>query len=56
MGSRLNRLDEPGFKAGPNLMLTGFGIHQRLESCALISFYGAKKSASFNVNLVSPKA
>ena len=33
VGYRLNRLDEPVFMAGPKLMLTEFGIHQRLESC-----------------------
>ena len=34
MGYRLNRLDEPVFMAGPKPMLTEFGIHYRLESCA----------------------
>ena len=34
MGYRLNRLDEPIFMAVPNLMLTDFDIHYRLESCA----------------------
>ena len=35
MGYRLNRLGEPVFMAGPKPMLTEFGIHDRLESCAL---------------------
>ena len=34
MGYRLNRLDEPVFMAVPKPMLTEFGIHYRLESCA----------------------
>ena len=34
MGYRLNRLDEPVFMAVPKPMLTEFGIHHRLESCA----------------------
>ena len=47
MGYRLNRLDEPVFMAVPKPMLTEFGIHYRLESCAsylfqpLISFFSA---------------
>ena len=42
MGYRLNRLDEPVFMAGPEPMLTEFGIHQRLESCVLfLQFKGA---------------
>ena len=36
MGYRLNRLDEPVFMAVPKPMLTEFGIHYRLESCALL--------------------
>ena len=34
MGYRLNRLDEPGFIAVSKPLLTQFGIHVRLESCA----------------------
>ena len=30
---RLNRLNEPGFMAGPKPMRTEFSIHHRLESC-----------------------
>ena len=37
MGYRLNRLDEPVFMAVSKLLLTEFGIHHRLESCALFS-------------------
>ena len=37
MGYRLNRLDEPVFMAVPKPMLTEFGIHYRLESCASYS-------------------
>ena len=37
MGYRLNRLDEPVFMAVPKPMLTEFGIHYRLESCAFNS-------------------
>ena len=44
VGYRLNRLDEPVFMAGPKPMLTEFGIHQRLESCALLSY--SKKSTT----------
>ena len=32
MGYRLNRLDEPVFKAGPKSLLTELGFHHRLES------------------------
>ena len=35
MGYRLNRLGEPVFMAVSKLMQTEFGIHHRLESCAL---------------------
>ena len=35
MGYRLNCLDEPVFMAVPKPMLTEFGIHHRLESCAV---------------------
>ena len=35
MGYRLNRLDEPVFMAVSKPLLTEFGIHYRLESCAL---------------------
>ena len=34
MGYRLNCLDEPVIMAVPNPMLTEFGIHHGLESCA----------------------
>ena len=37
MGYRLNRLDEPIFMAVSKPMQTEFGIHHRLESCALFS-------------------
>ena len=33
MGYHLNRLDEPVFMAVSKPLLTGFGIHHRLESC-----------------------
>ena len=36
MGYRLNRLDEPVFMAVPKPLQTEFGIHYRLESCALL--------------------
>ena len=39
MGYRLKRLDEPIFMAGPKPMRIEFGIHQRLESCALKTFF-----------------
>ena len=35
MGYRLNRLDEPVFIAVSKPLLTEFGIHHRLESCAV---------------------
>ena len=44
MGYRLNRLDEPVFKAVPKPMLTEVGIHHRLESCDIQpsnSFFGS---------------
>ena len=34
-GYRLNRLEEPIFMAVSKPLLTEFGIHHRLESCAL---------------------
>ena len=34
VGYGLNRLDKPVFKAVSKLLLTEFGIHHRLESCA----------------------
>ena len=37
MGYHLNRLDEPVFMVVPEPMLSEFGIHQRLESCAYIN-------------------
>ena len=37
MGYRLNRLDEPVFMAVSKPLLTEFGIHHRLESCAYLS-------------------
>ena len=37
MGYHLNGLDEPVFMAVSKPLLTEFGIHLRLESCALIS-------------------
>ena len=37
MGYRLNRLDEPVFRAVSKPLLTEFGIHHRLESCAWYS-------------------
>ena len=49
MGYRLNRLDEPIFMAVPNLMLTDFDIHYRLESCESLS---VKKSALFCMDLL----
>ena len=36
MGYRLNRLDEPVFMAVSKPLLTEFGIHHRLESCATL--------------------
>ena len=36
MGYRLNRLDEPVFIAVSKPLLTEFGIHHRLESCAIL--------------------
>ena len=44
MGYRLNRLDEPVFMAVSKPMQTEFGIHHRLESCALICLKGKFKS------------
>ena len=35
MGYHLNRLDEPVFMAVSKPLLTEFGIHKRLESCAI---------------------
>ena len=35
MGYRLNCLDETVFMAVPKPLLTEFGIHYRLESCAV---------------------
>ena len=35
MGYRLNRLDETVFMALTKPMLTEFGIHYRLETCAV---------------------
>ena len=42
MGYRLNRLTEPVFIAVSKLLLTEFGIHYRLESCAKYSNSKAK--------------
>ena len=39
MGYHLNRLDEPIFMAVPKPMLTEFGIHYILESCAVHIIY-----------------
>ena len=36
MGYHLNRLDEPVFMAVSKPLLTEFGIHHRLESCAIL--------------------
>ena len=43
MGYHLNRLDEPVFMAVPKPMLTEFGIHDRLESCALETYISEVK-------------
>ena len=43
MGYRLNRLDEPDFMAGPNPMLTEFGIHHRVERCGNTKLIIVKK-------------
>ena len=37
MGYHLNRLDEPVLIAVSKPLLTEFGIHPRLESCAVFS-------------------
>ena len=42
MGYRLNRLDEPVFIAVSKPLLTEFGIHHRLESCAVFLFFVQK--------------
>ena len=42
MGYHLNRLDEPVFMAVSKRLLTEFGIHQRLESCARFFKQSAK--------------
>ena len=39
MGYHLNCHDVPGFKAVSKPLLTEFGIHHRLESCAYRSFH-----------------
>ena len=45
MGYRLNCLDVTVFMAALKPMLTEFGIHNRLESCALLyAFYGSLKT------------
>ena len=46
MGCRLNRLNEPIFIAVPKPLLTEFGIHPRLDSCAGVEIIGP-----FNDNL-----
>ena len=53
MGYHLNRLDEPVFIAVSKPLLTEFGIHHRLESCAktrhtlgLKEFIGGQDSES----------
>ena len=53
MGYRLNRLDEPVFMAGPKPMRIEYGIHQRLESCA-ISIGG--ETVLQSVCMLSPKS
>ena len=45
MGYRLNRLDDPVFLAVSKPLLTEFGIHLRLESCAVE--FGLIKRALF---------
>ena len=44
MGYRLTRLDEPVFIAVSKPLLTEFGIHHRLESCALLWMVGTLDS------------
>ena len=44
MGYRLNRLDEPVFRAMPKPLLIEFGIHYRLESCGIEKNVAIKKS------------
>ena len=52
MGYRLNLLDEPVFMAVPNPMLTEFGIHHGLESCA--KFFRQQRGIEFLDDTAGP--
>ena len=47
MGYRLNRLTEPVFIAVSKRLLTEFGIHYILESCALQTFQIQERGQRF---------
>ena len=49
MGYRLNRLDEPVFIAVSKPMLTEFGIHYGLESCAELYMFSSQLMAAKNI-------